>query len=203
MDIVPEGYLLNGQGHLVPVEHISQYELLRDGLVRELIGQAQELSGSVSTFRKKAMGDVDALLNTAREEHGVKVGGKRGGTTLTSYDGLLQVQVSVNDFLSFDERLTVAKELIDEYLKKLTADSPSELKLLVNQAFEVDKQGRISASKVLGLTKVPIKDEQWEEAMKAIRESLTVERSKSYIRFRQRCTIDGEWQPIHLDIAKL
>lgn len=196
-------YVENAQGHLVPKSMVSEYELLRDDVVKGIIEKAEKVSSTVKDLRRDAIEEAQALIDIAREKYGIKgIGGKKGNITLNSFDGNLQVQISVQDFLSFDERLTLAKELIDTYLKKLTENSPKELQMLISQAFEVDKRGQVSVSKIYPLMKLPIEDEHWQEAMSIIRESLSVERTKCYVRFKKRDPLTGELLPIHLDIAK-
>lgn len=198
-----DGYVKNAQGHFVPKDMVSDYELLRDDIVKNLIANAEKISTSVEDLRFKTIQDAQTLIEVAKDKYGIKgLGGKRGNITLNSYDGSLQVQVSVQDFLSFDERLNIAKELIDSYLKRLTENSPKELKMLISQAFEVDRKGRVSVSKILPLMKLDIKDAQWLEAMNIIKESLSVERTKSYVRFKRRDEVTGELKPIYLDISK-
>ena len=51
--------------------------------------------------------------------------------------------------------------------------------------------------------KLKIEDEDWKKAMHVIKESLSVESTKSYVRFKKRNELTGEMEPIHLDIAKL
>ncbi|OYY06769.1 MAG: hypothetical protein B7Y70_16030 [Rhizobiales bacterium 35-68-8] len=44
--------------------------------------------------------------------------------------------------------------------------------------------------------------ERWQEAMRAIRDSIRVIGSKTYYRFYERDTPDGEWRPISIDLAR-
>ena len=201
--IAPNGYILNAQGHFVPKHTMSNYEELKDELVKELIIKAEQISSTVEDLRKHTMSEVGALLATARDKYGIKAGGKRGNISIKSFDGKYLIQISVQDFLTFDERLNLAKELIDTYLKRLTENSPKELQMLISQAFEVDKKGRVTASKILPLMKLKIENEDWKKAMHVIRESLSVESTKNYVRFKKRNELTGEMEPIHLDIAKL
>ena len=69
-------------------------------------------------------------------------------------------------------------------------------------AFQVDKEGKISTGRVLGLRRHDIKDEKWLQAMDAIAESINVVDSKSYVRFYERDK-DGKYQAISLDFANV
>ena len=77
-----------------------------------------------------------------------------------------------------------------------------EIKLLVNDAFQVDKAGKISTARVLGLRRLDIHDSDWKKAMEAITESIQVTGTKQYLRVYER-DAKGEYQMIPLDVAAL
>jgi hypothetical protein len=131
------------------------------------------------------------------------VGGTKGNLTLTSYDGTLQVKVQVSENIRFDERIQAAKALIDECIHDWTAGSSSEVKALVEHAFQSDKEGKISIGRILGLTRLKIDDETWLQAMEAIRDSIQVVDTATYMRLYERTGPNANWTPISLDITKL
>lgn len=200
---VPEGYMEDARGRLIRLEQVSEYEKLKNDTVNDLIDRASKKHGELKNFKTGTMEDIYALMEVAAEKYGAKLGGKKGNVQLVSYDGRKKVQIAVNETLTFDERLQVAKQLVDECLIEWTEGSRSEIKTLVTAAFEVDKQGNISTSKVMSLLKLEINDERWKQAMTAVRDSLSVLCSKEYIRFYQRETQTAKWQAIPLDIAAL
>ena len=81
--------------------------------------------------------------------------------------------------------------------------SRDEIKVLVNDAFRVDREGRINTGSVLGLRRLEIKDEKWQRAMTAISDSVRVDGSKPYIRFYERAEGSDEYVAIPLDFAAL
>ncbi|WP_319543188.1 DUF3164 family protein [uncultured Pseudodesulfovibrio sp.] len=198
---VPQGYMQNSRGHLIPIEQVSDYDKLKDALVRDLFDDAESLHKVLKEFKVTALGDVVAFMELAFEKYGAKMGGKKGNIQLVSHDGRFRVQLAVAEFLTFDERLQAAKALVDECLTEWTEDARPEIRSLVNQAFEVDKAGNVSPAKVLPLLKLEIDDERWCQAMAAIRDSLTVQHSKKYIRFHRRSGPEDKWESILLDIA--
>ena len=87
-------------------------------------------------------------------------------------------------------------------LAKATTDKErSRLRALVNRVFSVDKEGQINRAELFMLLRVEIADERWQRAMNAIRESIRVIGSRSYVRFYQRDAADATWRAIPLDIA--
>ena len=102
----------------------------------------------------------------------------------------------------FDERLQVAKQLIDQCLHEWTADSNDNIKAIINNAFQVDKEGKINTRRVLGLRSLQIHDAQWLKAMDAISDATQVVSSKEYIRVYERDD-EGKYQQISLDFSNV
>ncbi len=202
MSAAPDGYMQDAQGRLVPVDMVKDVDKARDALVREIAGKALDLRAAMAKFRDDAMGDVAAFCQLSAEQYGAKVGGDKGNVTLTTYDGQYKVQRSVAEYLVFDERLQAAKELIDECITEWTEGSRDELKALINDAFQVDKEGRINTGRVLSLRRLAIDDDRWRRAMQAVSDSLQVAGSKTYLRLYSR-RADGKYEPISLDLASL
>lgn len=101
----------------------------------------------------------------------------------------------------FDERLQAAKQLIDECIIDWSQGSRDEIKVLVQAAFQTDKEGKINTGRVLALRRLDIRDEKWQKAMQAISESLQVVGSKEYVRFYERIGESDQYRPIALDLA--
>lgn len=197
-----EGYMEDAQGRLVPLGQIEEIDKQRHELVMELVGQAHTQREAMRDFKSKIMGDVEAFVQLSAEEYGVNIGGKKGNVTLYSFDGKYRIQRSITEHFMFDERLQAAKELVDQCLKEWTEGSPGELKAIVNDAFQVDKEGLINVNRILGLRRLKIADERWKTAMKAISDSLQTVGSKAYFRISERQE-DGSYKYLPLDMAKI
>lgn len=201
--VIPEGYLPNSKGHLVPIAAIEPVDMTRHELVSELIDKARDLQQQMLDFKLAVMGDIAAFIDLSAEKYDVEIGGKKGNVSLISFDGKFKIQRAIQENISFDERLQAAKELIDGCIHRWSEGSGPELKVLVDDAFQVDKEGQISTGRVLGLRRHNIDDADWLQAMDAIADSIQVTGSKSYVRFYERTGEDQKWQPITLDIAAL
>ena len=203
MNDMTEKYLTNSQGHLVPVELVDEIDIARDELVREIVEKARALQDSMVGFKSSAMGDVDAFVELSAEKYDIKVGGSKGNLTLTSFDGKFKVIRANQEHITFNERLDIAKELVDACIRRWTEGSRAEIRALVNQAFQTDKKGRINRNNLLNLTKLQIDDSEWKKAMQVIIDSQEVTGSKYYLRVFERVGSSEKWQPIVLDIAAL
>lgn len=197
----PEGYRTDAKGCLVPESMIKPIDRTRDELVNELARQARTVSDTLREFKTRVFSDINAFVDLSGEQYGVKLGGKKGNLTLFSFDGAFKVQVAIAEHMVFDERLQAAKRLIDECITDWSQGSRDEIKVLVQAAFQTDKEGKINTGRVLALRRLDIRDEKWQTAMKAIGDSLQVVGSKEYVRFYERIGNTDQYRPISLDVA--
>lgn len=202
-ETVPEGYMKDQQGRLVPVDQVREIDRERDELVRSLIADAKSAQSHMLKFKKRAMDDIGAFVELSAERYDVKVGGAKGNVTLMSFDGRYKVQRAISEYIVFDEGLQAAKALIDGCIHRWAKGSSSEIKALVEHAFKTDNEGKVSTSRIIGLQRLDIKDEQWRKAMQAITESMQVAGTKSYIRLYERVGDSEQYEPIPLDVAAL
>ncbi|MBX3588824.1 MAG: DUF3164 family protein [Ramlibacter sp.] len=197
----PAGYWEDAQGNLVPTSKIKDIDKDRSKTVRDLCTQAKKQSEALLAFKLAAMQAVADFVERSLAEYDVKTGGAKGNVTLLSFDGRHKITRQVAENLVFDERLQAAKALIDECIHTWSKGSNDNIKVLVNQAFQVDKAGKINTGRVLALRSLKITDEKWLQAMQAISDSTRVASTKAYVRFYERDDASGEYVPIVLDVA--
>jgi len=200
---IPDGYMSDSKGALWPVEKVREIDRLRDELVREIAKNARVQSEVLAKFKAGVFGDIESFIQLSGEKYGVNMGGKKGNVSLLSFDGRYKVQRAVAESLAFDERLQIAKELVSECIHLWSAGSSSEIRALINDAFQVDKEGRVNVARILSLRRLDIADEKWATAMQAIGESIQVAGSKTYFRVYERIGDTDQYRSISLDIAAL
>lgn len=199
---IPYGFMVNSAGHLVPANLISEIDKTRNDLVREIVSKATDLRSILVDFKADTMADIQAFVELSAEKYNVKLGGIKGNVTLCSFDGQYQVKLSQADQKMFDERLQAAKELVDACIHRWTEGSRDEIKALVEHAFQTDKEGNINQTRIYSLMQLKIEDEQWQEAMQALRDSIQVVNTKPYVRIYQRNKA-GKYEQLSLDLAAL
>lgn len=200
---IPDGYMEDGKGALWPVDSVKDIDKTRDSLVKEIVAKARRQSEELARFKAAVFGDIEAFIQLSGEKYGVNMGGKKGNVSLLSFDGRYKIQRAVAETLTFDERLQVAKELIDQCIHEWSNGARSEIRALVNDAFQVDKEGRVNTARILSLRRLDIQDEKWLTAMQAIGESIQVAGSKTYFRVYERVGDTDQYKAIVLDIAAL
>jgi hypothetical protein len=194
-------YMTDAKGSLVPLAMVKPIDKLMDETVRKMIAFARDLSEQIGRFKGHCFDDMGSFQALIAAEYGAKVGGAKGNIQLTSFDGRFKVQFQVADNITFGPELQAAKSLVDACLSEWTADSNDYIRAIVSRAFNVDKEGRINRAELFMLMRVEIADERWKSAMQAIRDSIRVLGSKTYIRFYERPAPDAAWQAVTIDLA--
>lgn len=195
-------YMADAKGSLVPLELVKPADKLEDEMVRKVMGYASDLSAQISRFLRHTMADLgefDALLD---QEYGITKGGKKGNRTYLTFDGLMKVKVQVADQITFGPQLQSAKQLFDECLMEWSVDSGPELRGIITDAFNTDKEGKIDRNAILKLLRREINDDRWRKAQDAIRDAIRVIGTKEYVRFYLRKKITDPWSAVTIDLAK-
>jgi hypothetical protein len=193
----------NAAGHLVPMEQIREQDLLRDEVVRHLARRAEELAAELAAFKSRALSDVADLVRIAGEKYGATMGGKKGNVSLMSFDGCYRITRSVAERIIFTEELEAAKLLIDKCITRWSSGANPNIRALVDRAFRTDSKGQIKTAAVLELLRLEIDDDEWKNAMLAIRDSIQTAGTATYVRVYRRVGDSDQYETIPLDLASV
>jgi hypothetical protein len=194
------GWCLNKQGDYVHPDLIKVDDKLKDEMVDKIVKQAIELSETIAKFKADGFVNVEGYFEQIQKEYGIEKPKTKGNLTLENFAGDKKIQIAVANNIKFDEKLKVAKVLLDEYLDEVTKDSNADVKTLITKAFEVDKEGDVNPRMILSLRSYNITHPKWKKAMDVISESIKIDSKKSYIRFYNK-NEDGKYKLVPLDIA--
>jgi hypothetical protein len=198
--VIPDGYMKDRKGRLVPVDQVSAYDLEMDAFVRSQVACAKEHNQALKVFKSKSFDECYAWMDLVAEKYGRKPGGIKGNVTFSTFDGGEQITIKVQDTIEFGPELQVAKDIIDECVLEWSEGANDNLRAIIFDAFEVDQAGKLNVSRILSLRRIKIDDARWLKAMEAISESLQVAVSKTYINFKEKDG-SGKLIGIPLDIA--
>ncbi|MAZ33412.1 MAG: sulfate transporter [Thalassospira sp.] len=198
---IPEGYVRNASGHLVPEAQVRDQDKLRDQVARDLATEALELSGKLAAFRKKALSDIADLVSIAAAKYDVQLGGTKGNVTVSTYDGRFKVTRTYAERVTFTEELEAAKELINDCIMRWSEGANVNIRALVDRAFRTDSKGQIKTTAVLELLRLEIDDAGWQRAMAALKDSIQSAGTSVYIRVYQRIGNSDQYQAVPLDLA--
>lgn len=198
---VPEGYLRNAAGHLVPEDQVREHDKLRDQVARDLAAEAVELNARLRAFKDKALGDIADLVSIAAERYDVQLGGKKGNVTAATYDGQYKVMRSYAERVTFTEEIEAAKALINDCIIRWSEGANTNIRALVDRAFRTDSKGQIKTTAILELLRLEIDDEGWQRAMQALKDSIQSAGTAVYVRVYKRVGHSDQYIAVPLDLA--
>lgn len=198
---VPAGYMLNAAGHLVPEDQVRDQDKLRNDVTLDLVFRAERINAELRAFKKRALDDIDDLVQISADRYGVKMGGRKGNVSLISYDGKYKVVRSFAERLTFTEELEAAKELINRCITRWSEGANDNIRALVDRAFRTNAKGQLRTTAILDLLRLDIEDEEWLRAMEALKDSIMVADTAVYVRFYERVGDTDQYKAIPLDLA--
>jgi hypothetical protein len=198
---IPEGFMKNAAGHLVPVDKVREHDLLRDQVAGELAATAISINAQLAAFKKKALADIADLVSVSADRYDVKLGGKKGNVSITTFNGKYKIERAYADLITFTEEILAAKALIDQCISEWTDGANSNLRVVVENTFRANRKGEIKTSDVLKLLRYEIDDPAWLSAMDALRDSIMVTGTAVYIRVYVREGDTDRYVPIPLNLA--
>ncbi len=204
---IPNGYWLNNRGVLIPSSKVQDLDKRREECIAKIASSAKSLQELVKETKEEMFGYFYDFIALSANEYDTKIGGEKGNTTLPNFDNSYKITMTINENIVFDERLIVAKGLVDECLNEWSKNANDTIKAIINQAFQVDKEGNISTYRVLGLRsiKVEVTDscyEKWQQALKAIQDSIHIASTKKYMRIYEKDEED-KLKQITLDFSSM
>ena len=200
---IPDGFMKNAQGHLVPEAQVREQDKLRDQVVTDLAMQAIHINEALSAFKRKALADIADTIQIAADKWEVDLGGKKGNISLTSYNGEFKVQRVYAERITFSEELEAAKELFGRCLDRWTEKADNNIRALIDRAFRPNNSGQIRTAELLGLLRLEIDDAEWKTAVEALQASINVSGSTVYVRVYKRIPDTDRYQLIPLDLASV
>lgn len=203
MGIDPKTIIERPDGSTIEFGKLKVRDQLAHEFVAANIPAAESLKELIAGFKLKVVAELMAHRDMMLRDYGVQVGGKGGNITLKTADGKMAVKFTVQKFIEFGPELEAAKALIFECMNEWSEDAGAEIREIVAQVFQLNKNGRIDTQGILGLRKLAITDERWVKAMAAIDDAIRTDREASYLNFYLIDPATGAETRIPLDIAKV
>ena len=195
---------IDKRGKEIHPDNVRASDKIKDEMVKGIIKKALGEQERILEFKADALDEIDSYISLMRDEYNLDPNSsKKGNMTFESFDGLMRVTISVQQVIEFDEKLSFAKEKLDEFLKLETKDSSANIQTLIAGAFDVDKKGSVNAKNILALKRHEIDHPLWLEMMSIIDDSVQIATTKSYMRFYTKSGIGEAWEHIAMDPSKI
>ncbi len=195
------GNWVAADGSRVPPRFVPKHEKDRERVVNKLFKAAELEHKRLAKLKDLIIEEVAAYIERRINDYNIPPN-KEGNYTMPTFAGDKQLSLKIGKFIEFDDRLQYAKAKIDSCLGRWSERADSRLRVVVFDAFKVDRKGCVDTKRILGLRKLEIKDPEWQEAMELIGKAVTVVATKRYFSFRYRDK-DCDWQTLILDIAAI
>lgn len=217
------GKVLGPGGDLLAPEtwskNIDPLTKRRDRLVERVLKKTEKLNKQIVDTKNQVMDLVDGYLDKLADEQNLDAW--QGNIELPDFAGTVKVRVKTSKIIEFDERLQVAKQILDGCFEKWFSkisdklegvggrDAIQNLRLVVNKAFGVDDSGKIDKKMILSLRQYKVRDKDWKRAMDLISQSVRVVNTRRYVTVFVRRNklgdraIGGDWEVLELNWSKV
>ena len=189
---------IDGRGQEVPAGYVKSYDKARDRAVRRVLAGALRLRDQMEAFMADAVKTMDGLSQLKETL------GERGNFSARSFDALIEVAIKQQYNVRLDGRVQKARELMLEYATReleRAGKGAFLLQQMIDAAFKPDRNGFLPRTEINKLLSYNVEDETWNAGARLLREALTTEAGKRYLKVTQRASLQDDFRPIRLDIA--
>ena len=188
----------DAMGNDVPVNYVKAQDKLRDRNVRRVLARFLKARKALEKLVKDSLQDIQEI-SSSREKVAQK-----GNFSARSFDGLVEVAVTQQWTITLDESVIKARELMLGHIAKelgSMGDKAYVVKKIVEAAFKTDSRGFLSRTKIHELLALNVKDPDWEEGARILKDAMRANKGKRYLRCMTRASTQRDFKGILLDIA--
>jgi len=192
----------NHKGELVPEAYVSKYDKEKEKKLVKLLKDAKDVQKRMLAFSSEMFTTADILNEMFYKSNNIEVPKtSKGGLTLYSFDKNIKLIVSTSDLIDFDDKITIAQGLLNDYISEVVNGVNNDIRQLINNAFTTNK-GRLDKARIFSLFQLQIEHPTWKQAMEMIKQSITSNSTKKYINIYERDEKD-EYKQIVLNFSSL
>lgn len=191
---------IDPQGLEIPPSRVSKEEKARERTIDRVFKEVWKLRKALIDGKEVITGEVEQHLDAFAKA--AKLDGWKGNATITNFQNTLKIERSVNELLDFTEEISLAQQKIAECIKKWSDKANRNLRLVVDDAFKTDSKGKLNKKRIIGLKRLEIEDETWQEAMQLIDDAIRIVDSRIYYTFHVKDET-GMWVSVSLNFSWL
>jgi len=192
---------IDAEGREIPGRFISRQKRKADKVVESVFRDVKRYREQTAKVKQRIEKKVEEYLKYLAEEY--KTGKDwKGNAVIMNIAQDKRIGVQVHTRVEFDERIMIAKQKIDSCLSRWSDGAKEELRMIVQQAFSVNRKGMYDRKQLFGLMKLQIRDKEWQDAMELIKESMQVVIYKTYMYFEER-NERGEWKRLPMNYTDI
>lgn len=200
-------FMTNSDGDPVPIKNVQPYDRLRDKKVRACIARARKAREALEKMMRECLSDISGLRGERSKLVNGSLGAK-GNFAVSSFDGLLKVEIKQRFNIMLDDRAKQARDMMLEYVasmigkaKDVAGVDVNFLHEMITAAFSPNQCGNLSIAKVNDLIKATANYPKLADARSLLIDSMNSEKGKAYLIFSQRPDRQHDFEAIRLDSA--
>lgn len=199
-DGVPEGYVQNAKGWMMPAASVKEKDKVEDGFVDQYHRYAAAVGAACGHLRLSAFSESDALVEMIVKDAGGDGSTERRKVTLQNLRATRRIVIDRRDTVAFGPEVQAAKEKVWGCVRKWGEGANQNIVALATMAFEPNGNGDLSVSKVAVLWRLDCQEPEWQDAMAALKDALRPTGTATYLRFHERKDPDGKWNLVEAGI---
>lgn len=185
------------------VKRRKHYEATRDTLTAQLVARAAVLNAQMRDFKQYAIDALEEFREMANEYGEIRKNSK-GGFSLRHQESGEMVSLDRNSVPEYDERASMAEELLKEFLEDKIKKRDLQTYRTINALMARNKQGDLIPSRIASLISIKdnYDDPRWHKAIQLYEESFRIREISYSVSFYRKDSMQKD-QAIVLTFASI
>ena len=199
--------LTDSDGNQIPIKYLKPYEKTREKKVQAIFTRWTKTRAAVEKCMADCINDLVELQGERAKLPNGDIGAK-GNFSVSSFDGLINVQIKQSYNIRLDERSERARDMMLAYAESMIGKvqdiagvDVQFMRRMIESTFKPTSTGQLSVGKVFDLLKYTVNDPNWIKAQNILRDSMESERSKAYLIVAKKPDRQHDAETIRLDAA--
>ena len=199
--------MVDSDGNPVPIKHVNAFDRLRDKKVMAIYNRWTKARQVVERCMAECLQDLAELQGERSKQPKGQLGIK-GNFSISSFDGLVNVQIRQNYNIVLDARSVQARDMMFEYaesmigkVKDIAGVDVQFLRKTIATTFKPSSTGQLPIGKVYDLIRLDVRDPQWIKARELLQESMDSQKGKAYLVVAKKPDHQHDAETIRLDAA--
>ena len=184
----PETYT-DAAGRQVPASYVPKFAKTKDAAAKKILAAWRKEEARLKTLWKDTVAAVEKIHAEARKEERLEPAAvaDKGYFSFRSFDGRIVVRLDRARDVVFNEKLDLAKELIDEAVREIAGETAGDLRTIVESAFKPRGKNRtLDRQRLSDICRMNVRNKKWLKAVELIKAAAEESARMDYLR-----VIDG------------
>lgn len=180
----PETYT-DAAGRQVPANYVPKFAKTKDAAARKILAAWRKEEARLRKLWKETVAAVEKIHAEARKEEKLEPAtvADKGYFSFRSFDGNIVVRLDRARDVVFNEKLDLAKELIDEAVREIAGETAGDLRTIVESAFKPRGKNRtLDRQRLSDICRMNVRNEKWKKAVELIKAAAEESARMDYLR---------------------